>query len=67
MSRKGNCNDNGLMEGFFGLMKNEMYYNKKCNFSFNELKKTIEEYIYFYNNIRIKIGLNSCSPVQYRS
>lgn len=67
MSRKGNCNDNGLMEGFFGLMKNEMYYNKKGNFSFNELKKTIEEYIYFYNNIRIKIGLNSCSPVQYRS
>lgn len=67
MSRKGNCNDNGLMEGFFGLMKNEMYYNKeRRSLTFNDLKAEIEKYIYFYNNIRIKIGLNSCSPVEYR-
>ena len=26
MSRKGNCHDNAVMENFFGLMKQEMYY-----------------------------------------
>lgn len=25
MSRKGNCCDNGIMENFFGKMKNEMF------------------------------------------
>lgn len=26
MSRKGNCMDNGIMECFFGKLKNEMFY-----------------------------------------
>ena len=26
MSRKGNCHDNSVMENFFGIMKQEMYY-----------------------------------------
>ena len=26
MSRKGNCMDNSIMESFFGIMKNEMFY-----------------------------------------
>lgn len=26
MSRKGNCHDNSVMENFFGLLKQEMYY-----------------------------------------
>lgn len=28
MSRKGNCHDNSVMENFFGIMKQEMYYGK---------------------------------------
>ncbi|MCJ0912952.1 IS3 family transposase, partial [Mammaliicoccus sciuri] len=29
MSRKGNCLDNSVMENFFGLLKQEMYYGQK--------------------------------------
>ncbi|WP_346726756.1 IS3 family transposase, partial [Bacillus suaedaesalsae] len=53
MSRKGNCLDNSPMENFFGLMKQEMYYGEALC-SFEELKKRIEDYIYYYNNKRIK-------------
>ncbi len=29
MSRKGNCSDNAIMENFFGILKNEMFYGRK--------------------------------------
>ena len=28
MSRKGNCHDNSVMENFFGILKQEIYYGK---------------------------------------
>ncbi len=28
MSRKGNCYDNSMMENFFGILKQEMYYGE---------------------------------------
>ena len=31
-SRKGNCMDNGIMENFFGIMKNEMFYGHEKEF-----------------------------------
>ncbi len=65
MSRKGNCLDNSVMENFFGILKQEMYYGNTFN-SFDELKTTIENYIYYYNNSRIKQSLGFCSPVEYR-
>lgn len=65
MSRKGTCLDNSPMENFFGIMKQEMYYGKVYR-SFNELKLAIEEYIYYYNNKRIKEKLNWRSPINYR-
>ncbi|MHC0039768.1 IS3 family transposase [Pseudoneobacillus sp. C159] len=65
MSRKGNCLDNSPMENFFGLLKQEMYYGEAL-YSFEELKKRIEEYINYYNNKRIKQKLAGMSPVQYR-
>ena len=37
MSRKGNCHDNAVMENFFGLMKQEMYYGV-IYYSYEELK-----------------------------
>ena len=66
MSRKGNCLDNSVMENFFGLIKKEMFYGHKFNSS-HELIKKIEEYIYYYNNKRIKLKLKGLSPVQYRT
>ena len=65
MSRKGTCLDNSPMENFFGIMKQEMYYGKIYR-SFEELKLAIEEYIYYYNNKRIKEKLKWRSPVDYR-
>ena len=65
MSRKGNCLDNSLMENFFGIMKQEMYYGKVYR-SFEELKQAVNKYIYYYNNERIKAKLTGMSPVEYR-
>ena len=65
MSRKGNCHDNSVMENFFGIMKQEMYYGK-VYYSFDELKNAIEKYIKYYNEKRIKQKLGWLSPVNYR-
>jgi transposase InsO family protein len=64
-SRKGNCMDNSLMENFFGIMKNEMYYGREFK-TFEELKKAMEEYILYYNTERISIKRKGLSPLAYR-
>lgn len=65
MSRKGNCHDNSVMENFFGIMKQEMYYGV-VYYSYDELKSAIDKYIKYYNERRIKARLNYLSPVEYR-
>lgn len=65
MSRKGNCLDNAVMENFFGILKNEFFYNETFK-STEEFINGIDEYIYYYNNVRIKERLGGLSPVQYR-
>ena len=65
MSRKGNCHDNSVMENFFGIMKQEMYYGV-VYYSYEELKEAIEKYIKYYNEQRIKEKLGWMSPVEYR-
>ena len=65
MSRKGNCHDNSVMENFFGILKQEIYYGE-VYYSYEELKITIEQYITYYNEQRIKEKLGWMSPVEYR-
>ncbi len=65
MSRKGNCLDNAVMENFFGIMKQEMYYGVIYH-GYDELKNSIERYIKYYNEQRIKARLGYLSPVEYR-
>ena len=68
MSRKGNSIDNGLMESFFGVLKSEMFYGQENTFqTIEELITAIEEYIYYYNNKRIKLKRKGLTPVQYRN
>ncbi|QYR68166.1 IS3 family transposase [Fusobacterium animalis] len=68
MSRKGNSLDNGLMECFFGLLKSEMFYDQEEKYKTLEgLKEAIEDYIYYYNNKRIKEKLKGLTPASYRS
>lgn len=65
MSRKGNCYDNSVMENFFGILKQEMYYGY-AYYSFDKLKEEIVKYIKYYNEHRIKEKLGWMSPVEYR-
>jgi len=66
MSRKGNCLDNAIIENFFGILKSELFYIKKFR-TVEELKGEIEQYINYYNNVRIKSNLKGMSPIQYRA
>ena len=67
MSRKGNCLDNSLMENFFGVMKNEMFYGHEYEFkSLDELEQAMINYIEYYNKERITVKLKGLSPIEYR-
>ncbi|MFN3071955.1 IS3 family transposase [Serratia sp. J2] len=66
MSRKGNCLDNAVAESFFGTLKSECFYLSEFN-SITELRKTLDEYIHYYNNERISLRLKGLSPVEYRT
>ena len=53
MSRKGNCLDNAMAEGFFGHLKAELLYNQ----SFDSVEHFVEElhtYLRYYNENRIR-------------
>lgn len=68
MSRKGNCLDNGIMESFFGIMKNEMYYGKEDAYkSFAEFKKAVGKYIKWRNEERIQEGRGYKAPIVFRT
>lgn len=68
MSRKGNSLDDGLMEGFFGILKREMFYGFEKNFkNLDELEQAIRDYIEYYNHKRIKTVLKNHTPKEYRS
>jgi transposase InsO family protein len=64
MSRKGNCFDNAAAENFFSLLKTELIYIMEFH-SLDEFIKELNDYIYYYNNHRIKLRFG-LSPVQYR-
>ncbi|MEE0299330.1 MAG: IS3 family transposase [Christensenellales bacterium] len=66
MSRVGRCIDNGPMEGFWGILKCEMYYLNHFD-SYDELKAAIEHFIYYYNCQRRQHNLNCLPPTSYRS
>ncbi|NLL01213.1 MAG: IS3 family transposase [Clostridiales bacterium] len=42
MSRKGNSHDNSIMENFFGIMKQEMYYGV-VYYKYEQLKEAIDK------------------------
>ncbi len=65
MSRKGNCYDNAPMENFFSVLKREIYDGHVYQ-SRQELVRSIERFIRYYNNDRIKEKLGGLSPKQYR-
>lgn len=67
MSKKGCSPDNSACEGFFGRMKNEMFYGVSwLNVSIEEFIHTVEDYMVWYREKRIKISLGGLSPLEYR-
>jgi len=66
MSRVSRCLDNGPMEGFWGIIKSEMYYLKKFQ-TYNELELAIDEFIHFYNFERYQAKLNGLAPMEFRN
>ncbi len=67
MSKKGCSPDNAACEGLFGRIKNEMFYNRSWkNVSLDSFIDILDRYLYWYNNLRIKMSLNGMSPVNYR-
>ena len=66
MSRVAKCIDNGPMEGFWGILKSEMYYLRKFS-SKEEITTAIKEYIEFYNTKRYQLKLKCMTPMEYHS
>ena len=63
MSRVAHCIDNGLMEGFWGILKRERYYGKRFT-SKQELVQMIRDYIYYYNTQRVQRNLGVVTPME---
>ena len=66
MSRVGRCIDNGPMEGFWGILKSEMYYLRKFTDN-RELITAIENYILFYNTKRYQKRLRCMTPMEFHA
>lgn len=61
MSRVGKCIDNGLMEGFWGILKQERYYGRRFT-SREVLAHMIRNYIGYYNLRRLQRGPGVSPP-----
>ncbi len=67
MSRKGTPADNASIESFHSTLKSETFYlNSIVRTTTAIVESTVEQYIHYYNNIRIQTKLNNQSPIQYR-
>ena len=67
MSRKGCSPDNAACEGFFGRLKNEMYYGREWSgATLENFMQHVDAYIRWYNERRIKLSLGAVSPEMYR-
>lgn len=65
MSRVGRCIDNGPMEGFWGILKCEMFYLASFR-DYESLAAAIERFIHFYNYERRQKKLDKLAPMTYR-
>ena len=67
MSKKGCSPDNSACEGFFGRLKNEMFYcHSWTGVTIDEFMQKLDEYIRWYGEERIKLSLGGMSPLGYR-
>lgn len=65
MSRVSRCIDNGPTEGFWGIIKSEMYYVESHETE-EDLRQAIEDYIYYYNHGRYQERFHNLAPLEVR-
>lgn len=65
MSRKGTPLDNAVIESFHSRLKNEVMYNNEFK-DMNELKNAVFDWIWFYNNGRIKGKRKTIKYINYK-
>ena len=67
VSKKGCSPDNSACEGVFGRIKNELFYNADWSgVNISEFIGILNDYLYWYNEKRIKKSLGYLSPIEYR-
>ncbi|MBR0443930.1 MAG: IS3 family transposase [Clostridia bacterium] len=66
MSRKGHCIDNGPMEGFWGIVKAEMFQMYDIHDE-SSLRDAIDRYIDFYMNERPQERFRARTPMEVRT
>ncbi|WP_426350453.1 IS3 family transposase [Alloiococcus sp. CFN-8] len=67
MSRKAGSPDNSACEGFFGRLKNEMFYGYSwAGINIKQFIDQLNKYMQWYAKKRIKLSLGGMSPIDYR-
>jgi putative transposase len=68
MSKKGcSPNNSACCEGFFGRIKNEMFYYRSWEgVSIAQFVDELDSYLRWYNDERIKMSLGAMNPKAYR-
>ncbi len=68
MSKKGCSPDNSACEGFFGILKNAMFYGRDWkDVSVKEFIVGLDDYLHWFREKRIKKKLGYKSPIDYRA
>ncbi len=65
MSRVGHCIDNGPIEGFWGIIKSEMYQMYKISDEAS-LRYAIKDYLRFYSEERLQDRYHCKTPLEVR-
>ena len=66
MSRVGHCIDNGPVEGFWGIIKSEMYQMYEITDE-ESLRYAINDYMRFYSEERLQDRFNCKTPLEVRT
>ena len=67
MSMKGCTQDNAACEGFFGIVKSEMFFSRSWDgVSVEEFVTELDSYIRSSNVEQIKLSIGGKSPIAYR-
>lgn len=65
MSHRGNCWDNAPQESFYGHMKDELAGEIPRWETYEDVKRTVDDWMDYYNNDRYQWNLAKLSPNEY--